>query len=249
MLWQRTIICIVVLGLFSGELVSSEFDIPSLTDACRPSDPSNCLKGIVNGLKPYLKNGVPSLQIPPLEPLPLEDLEYDQTGAITIHMKCNNVFLNGATNFELTEARFDPKTNVLEIQLFFPRLDVMANYKMTGSIYLMSFRGNDRIEGTYTNIRITVSSKLNSLQDPTTGVLYWRLEDIRVALNIGDATMRINNIQPRIMSITVNNLLRLRWKTLVQKAIPQLEQNVAALIDNIANMILLRFSENELLPA
>ncbi|XP_076763389.1 uncharacterized protein LOC143430838 [Xylocopa sonorina] len=246
MLWRR-ILCIVVLGLFSGELVSCELAISSLINACRPSDPSNCVKDIVNGLKPYLKDGVPALQIPPLEPFALKDLEYNQTGRVTIYMKGNNVFLNGVTNFELLEVRFDPGTNILQMQFFFPRLDLTANYEMTGRIYFMSFRGNDRLEGTCTNIEANISTKLNYIQDQTTGVVYWRLDDTRVALNIGHANMRINNIKPKVISFTVNNLLKLRWKTLVQNAMPQLEQNIALLIDNIVNTILFKFSKNELL--
>lgn len=76
---------------------------------CRRSDPhlSDCIKQSINSLKPYLRNGIQALRIPPCEPFHLSEIEINQaSGPIYVHAKYSNVSIFGGTNIVPKSTRY-----------------------------------------------------------------------------------------------------------------------------------------------
>lgn len=78
--------------------------LASFLKICHRSDPNlnECVKRSVESLKPYLKTGIPALQIPPCEPLRVPQIEISQTaGPISVKSTYTNIEIQGGTNFIL----------------------------------------------------------------------------------------------------------------------------------------------------
>lgn len=57
----------------------------------------------IHYLKPHLKSGEPDYNIPSLEPLKLDQLEFLPTS--TIRLQANNIDVYGASNFMITKLK------------------------------------------------------------------------------------------------------------------------------------------------
>lgn len=81
----------------------------SYLKVCHRSDPrlNDCIKQSVNSLKPYLKNGIPALHVPPCEPFHIKEIEINQaSGPISMHAKYSNVSIFGGTSIVPKSIRY-----------------------------------------------------------------------------------------------------------------------------------------------
>lgn len=79
---------------------------------CSRSDPqlNQCIKNSFNHLKPYLKNGLPELGVPVLEPLHISEMRMENdAGAVRIKALFSNINVKGASNYTIREVRSDVK--------------------------------------------------------------------------------------------------------------------------------------------
>ena len=76
---------------------------------CHRSDPylNDCIKRSVESLRPYLKTGIPALNIPPCEPLNVPEIELSQAaGPVTIRSAYSNIRVWGGTDFILKSVKW-----------------------------------------------------------------------------------------------------------------------------------------------
>lgn len=75
---------------------------------CKASDPdiSNCIIKSVNSIRSYLKTGIPDLEVPPLEPLLLDEIKL-RRGPTSAQIDANITDLQvwGPTSFEIVELK------------------------------------------------------------------------------------------------------------------------------------------------
>lgn len=79
---------------------------------CSQSDPeiNTCIKNSFNHLKPFLRNGLPELKVPALEPLNIDQMAMENdAGAVRVKALFTNILVKGASNFTIKEVRSDIK--------------------------------------------------------------------------------------------------------------------------------------------
>lgn len=79
---------------------------------CSRSDPeiNTCIKNSFNHLRPYLRNGLPELKVPALEPLNIEQMAMENdAGAVRVKALFSNIIVKGSSNFTVKEVRSDVK--------------------------------------------------------------------------------------------------------------------------------------------
>lgn len=77
---------------------------------CRKADPeiNKCIKKSFNHLRPYLAKGLPELQVPPVEPLVIDELAMENNaGAVRIKALFTNITAKGPSNFTVRDVRSD----------------------------------------------------------------------------------------------------------------------------------------------
>lgn len=61
-------------------------------------------------MKPFLRNGLPELKVPALEPLTIDQMAMENdAGAVRIKALFTNIIVKGASNYTVKEVRSDVK--------------------------------------------------------------------------------------------------------------------------------------------
>lgn len=79
---------------------------------CQRNDPqiNQCIKRSFNHLKPFLGKGLAEINVPPLEPLLIEQMNMDNdAGAVRIKARFSEILAKGASNYTIKEVRSDVK--------------------------------------------------------------------------------------------------------------------------------------------
>lgn len=119
---------------------------------CHKSDPrlSDCVNASIELLRPKLAQGIPELLVPPCEPLAIPQITIQQNaGAIRMESDYTNILISGLTNFTMRYIRIDTDTNKFRIKLWFPTLQMTANYHIHGKLLLMPLAGSGPCTGNF----------------------------------------------------------------------------------------------------
>ena len=99
----------------------------------------------VIGLREKLKEGMPEFGAPPLEPLYFEGFPLSETERLRLYTK--NVKISGLSNYKVTDVKLDFETKILEIETFFKKVTLDADYDVAAKIIVtIGGRGPVHIE-------------------------------------------------------------------------------------------------------
>ncbi|XP_015604816.1 uncharacterized protein LOC107272305 [Cephus cinctus] len=242
-----------VLVLFLVSRSRSTSDIPSFLKICHRNDPNlnECIKHSVESLKPHLKVGIPSLHIPPCEPLHVPQVEIKQAaGPVSISSTYTNIRVRGATDFVLKSVKIDLDKDRVRLKLYVPRLEMTSNYTMEGKILMLPITGKGLAYGNYTDIDAVVTTQNEHYQDRKTGKTHSRVTDFYVDFDVGHASVQLENLfnGDETLADAMNLFLNDNWKTVAAEIKPALEDTVAELFKNFSNKIYSKYPLETLLP-
>ena len=83
-----------------------------------------------------MKSGIPSMSIPPLDPLRLDEIRVEpHIGNEIFTIKLNNIQIEGLSDLDIQDIR--PRLNVLKVRfaLLFPKITASCHFKVNGTIY------------------------------------------------------------------------------------------------------------------
>lgn len=87
-------------------LIQIYFIAAAYIKICKRNDPKlkECIADSVQQLRPKLKEGIPDLKVPPLEPLPLDEVKL-RSGPNSAKIDANftNLLVDGPSQFELLD--------------------------------------------------------------------------------------------------------------------------------------------------
>lgn len=119
---------------------------------CQKNDPNlkECLRKVVETIRPNLTAGIPELLIPPCEPLKIPEIRIVQNaGAIRMESEYSNVVISGLSKFTLREIDVDPKLGRVRAELWFPALEMTSKYLIHGKLLLMPITGSGNAYGNF----------------------------------------------------------------------------------------------------
>lgn len=106
---------------------------------------SKCLSKAVEALQPLLKDGIPEMHIPPIEPLTLQSVTFDTGKAFKAYF--TNVLVHRLSEFKLNNVAFDFDKKELEIKIDFYNVYAEADYKIDGKLLFLELNGAGRSNG------------------------------------------------------------------------------------------------------
>ncbi|XP_012219403.1 protein takeout-like [Linepithema humile] len=228
-------------------------NIPTFLKICHRSDPNlnECVKRSIDSLRPYLKTGIPALQIPPCEPLRVPRIEISQmAGPISIKSTYTDIEVQGGTSFILKSVKVDVDKNRVRLKLHLPRLEMIAHYNMEGKILLLPITGNGLARGNFTDIDVVATIQGERYQSQNTDETHYRVIDFYVDFDVGHANINLENLfnGDNTLSDAMNLFLNNNWKMVAAEIKPALENTVSELFKTFANKIYSKFPLDTLLP-
>lgn len=122
---------------------------------------ADCVKNEVQKLKPKLKDGIAEMHVPPLEPFFLESTGLENGGLSLAMTKIN---LYGLSDFKIDGLIVDIKNSKVDVNLTFPSIRMVGDYKIKGKILLLQLDGEGKADGTLSKFMryISVTGKVGS---------------------------------------------------------------------------------------
>lgn len=108
-------------------------------------------------MQDFIKNakvGIPSLNIPPMDPLllPLVKIEQGKESSVAVKLVFRDCKIHGITNAIINKTigfDHDPKSSKYEIHARVPRLELIAKYNISGRVLILPIQGNGRSNLTF----------------------------------------------------------------------------------------------------
>ncbi|XP_011631205.1 protein takeout [Pogonomyrmex barbatus] len=239
--------------ILTGFVAVKTREIPPFLKICHRNDPSlnECIKRSVDSLRPYLKTGIPTLQIPPCEPLRVPRIEISQSaGPISLKSTYTDIEVQGGTSFILKSVKTDIDNDRVKLKLYLPRLEMNAQYNVDGKILMLPITGNGLARGNFTDIDVTAIIQGERYQSRKTGEIHYRVTDFYVDFDVGHANIHLDNLfnGDNTLSDAMNLFLNDNWKTVAAEIKPALENTVSELFKTFSNKIYSKFPLDTLLP-
>ncbi|KYQ52578.1 Protein takeout [Trachymyrmex zeteki] len=228
-------------------------DIPLFVKICHRNDPNlnECVKQSINSLRPYLKTGIPALQIPPCEPLHVPQIEISESvGPVSVRSTYTDIEVQGGTSFILKSVKIDIDNNRIKLKLYLPCLEMNAHYNMEGKILMMPINGNGLAHGNFTDIDVIATVQGERYQSRRTDETHYRVTDFYVDLDVGQANIHLDNLfnGDDTLSNAMNLFLNDNWKIVTAEIKPALENTISEIFKTFSNKFYSKFPLDTLLP-
>ncbi|XP_045503220.1 protein takeout-like [Colias croceus] len=167
--------------IFILSSVLAQNSLPDDFERCRQRDAglNDCLKSAVPDALRKMKKGIPTLSVPPLEPLAVSGMNIEAgAGPVTITQNYKNIRLHGLTDSVLTSYKADLKHYRLRTDSLTPKMEFIADYIMKGRILVLPIQGKGIANVTMVNLVV----KHDLIGEPVVkdGETYMRIRDYRV---------------------------------------------------------------------
>ncbi|PAA59740.1 hypothetical protein BOX15_Mlig021288g1 [Macrostomum lignano] len=100
------------------------------------------IKALLENLKEEMPNGIPDLNIPPLEPLHLPEIYADiEEGMAKVRLHMLDLLIEGLSGFVVREVKGDLNTMSFSLDLFLPEITGQSYYDMDGKVLIFPLYG------------------------------------------------------------------------------------------------------------
>jgi len=213
--------------------------IPPYIKQCLRNDPKlhECLAAEINHLRPYLKEGINEIELPPVEPFRMDTLGLAITGGSNGYkITLRDIDLFGASNFSIQKILIRPNLP-FEGKIKIPKMTMEAKYASTGVLLVLPANGNGSFHADFGDVAVTAKGVLSSyLKDSEK---YYNLDVLEVDLVIKKAYMHVSKVNNNRIIVEATNLfLRENGQEVLQVMMPQLRTKLAAIFKRIVNQLL-----------
>nr|CAH7741263.1 unnamed protein product [Callosobruchus chinensis] len=226
--------------------------LPSYIKVCKKNDPkiAECITNSVNELRPKLVEGIPELDVPSMEPLPLDTIKL-RSGPSQAKIDANitNLKVWGPSTFEVLEMKAKHSKNRFVFRINVPKIEFKGDYDMDMNVLILKYKGEGPLLGNLTNLGADVLmkgkiEKINGQNHLQFSKMLIHITIEKAYFHLGDLFSRDPNLG-RAMNEVVND----NSEIFLNEIRPALEISLADRFSEIANSILKRFTYDELFPA
>ncbi|XP_044726747.1 protein takeout-like [Chrysoperla carnea] len=212
--------------------------LPDFLTPCKGTDPNlnQCAETEANKVIPKLMKGYPSLNIPVLSPLKIDQIKVENTGQLNIVI--NDAVVRGLEDAKASKFNIDLKSHNINLRLNIPNLNIQGEYEMEGQVLVLPLNGKGACNITAVNgdFDIAVSYTLYDKD----GVQYAKIEKVDVAIDIKDAHLYFANLlnAKKQVSDDINALLNKEWRQVIHDLEPAIKETVSLIVTQVGNGII-----------
>lgn len=221
--------------------------IPPYIKVCGRKNPNldQCILESVEGLRDKLREGIPELDVPPLEPLFLEKFPIAETEKFQAH--ADNVTLRGLSNFEVKSFHDDREKMQLNIEVVFKRIELDADYDIDAKIIVpIKGKGPIHIVSHDADAVVVMQTKFTEKN----GVKYIYFSSMTTKLTVRDyeAEFKPADGVASPISQAINQALDGGRQEILRLTTPTLEKVISKKVLELGNKVCKNFSYDELFP-
>jgi len=221
-----------------------DFKLPPGVITCQMDSPTRdeCMKEAIQDMLPKLADGNEHLNIPPLDPLHIEEVgvQYKYSPTLFGSGSLKNVLVSGSSHAKVLTVKTNlTKTHfMVEIKFTVPRLLVEGSYKADGRFNQLKVKSKGFFNMTATNITSTYRSV--GQFEVVDGKRYIRVIDLEIDPNIRSMVLHASGIfaDPQLNQIMVD-LINQYWPAVYKDVIRDTRQYWAPVVLKLINKFLL----------
>lgn len=174
-----------------------------------------------------MANGIPSLDIPPIEPLKVDRVLIEQgtRGRNSLKSLFKDVEIGGLKSSKMKRVSINFDKFRLRSEIITDRLDFVGNYKINGQI-IIPISGEGRA-----NISMHQASSIHDLKgeyitNPEDGQIYLNITDYKIKFKPKSVSFYFGNLfnGDKLLGDTTNDFLNQNWKAVFAGLIPEYEK-------------------------
>ncbi|XP_059054778.1 protein takeout [Achroia grisella] len=215
-------------------------DLPDNFQRCRQRDTklNDCLKSAVPDAIRKMKDGIPSLSVPPMEPLKVSAINIDSgAGPVVITQNYKNIKLYGLTDTKLTTYKADLKHHRLRTDSLTPKMEFIADYVMKGRILVLPIQGKGVANITMLNLVV----KHDLVGEPVTrnGTTYMHMRDYRVKFIPQRVLLHFSNLfnGDKRLGDQMNSFLNENSELVFNELKESYEKSLSSVFQDVTNKI------------
>ncbi|XP_050548947.1 uncharacterized protein LOC126910428 [Daktulosphaira vitifoliae] len=213
--------------------------IPPYVKQCIRNDPKlvDCIIQALNHIKPYLKQGIKEIELPPVEPFKLDSLSLALTGGTNGYkITLKDIDAYGASDF-IIQKIIAHSNSPFEGKIKIPRMTLDAKYLSSGVLLVIPATGNGTFHADLDDIWVNIKGNISNYKKKSKE--YYRLDNLDIELDIKKSHMKVSNINNnRIIGEATNLFLAENSQEVIQVMMPQLRPKLTDIIIRIINQLL-----------
>ncbi|NP_001153496.1 uncharacterized protein LOC100301488 precursor [Nasonia vitripennis] len=207
-----------------------DFKTPEYILPCARTDPAidSCVQKAFNHLKPYLVEGIPELDLPPIEPLTIPELGMENgQGAVRIKALFTNITAFGPGNYSVNKVRSDLKNLRLDLHLTIPKIELQGRYEVAGNVLLFPIQSQGDFWAFFGDV--AAIARVQGIEEKRDGIRYMKIARLLVDFSLGRARFRVvdqlngNNVIGQAM----NQFLNQNAKEIIEEMRPAASASIA----------------------
>nr|XP_026501367.1 protein takeout-like [Vanessa tameamea] len=247
-----TVIKMFLIFLFAPlTLVIAENVLPSDFIRCRQKDNklNECLTGAVPDALRRMKEGIPALKVPALEPLLVSGMDIDSgSGPVVISQNYRRIKLHGLTDSILTTYKADLKHYRLRTESITPKMEFIADYIMKGRILVLPIQGKGVANITMVNLIV----KHDLIGEPIKkdGETYMHIKDYKVKFIPEKVSLQFSNLfnGDKRLGDQMNLFLNENSELVFNELKDSYEKSLSSVFQDITNKIFDKVPMNKIFP-
>jgi hypothetical protein len=228
-------------------IAAQEQQLPPYIKQCRSADPElvECLKGALHHLRPWLKTGIPEVQMPSVEPFIMDTLSLALTGGpngYRINLKDMEVF--GASNFTVRSIVLGEGTKPFEAVVTIPKLVIKAKYTSSGVLIIIPASGGGEFNAVFDGVTADVKGRISTREKPNG--IFLHVDGLQLDLNVKKPKLTVAKIfnNNKILTDATNLFLKENGHEILKAMQPQLQKKLSSEFTGIANALLKNVPRN-----
>ncbi|XP_072935642.1 uncharacterized protein [Epargyreus clarus] len=213
---------------------------PDYFPECKKNDPQivKCVLDAVEGMRPHLKQGIPEVNIPPIEPFIVPTLKLDRT-APNLRLKAvmKNMKAYGGGNFKIEKLKINLNNKyAAEAKITIPKLLVSADYDVRGSRLLtLDISGKGKLRGNFTGITVVVKGSAKPINKE--GEEYLQVDKIATKLKISHGQIALDDTERPVAATSAATFFNASPGVVLDILNPLIEETSAAVAKSFINKI------------
>ncbi|KAF5306614.1 hypothetical protein FQA39_LY08803 [Lamprigera yunnana] len=244
--FSQVIVIMMVMTFSNGK-------IPDYMNVCpyNHEDLSSCIKNSIMSLVPRLKNGIPELEIPSLEPLSINDISFHSgSDAANIATNISEIKIWGGSHFNILELKVLSKRNrkIFRFRVMIPHVYVEGNYEMNTKLLFLNLNGQGPFKANITNYYFNCT--LKGYSHKVGGSNHLKFEKFKCSVKMGSKMIYLENLfaDNKLISEAANGIINDNSDALFREIKPGLVSSIDKKFLDMANKITLTFTYEELFP-
>ncbi|XP_034934982.1 uncharacterized protein [Chelonus insularis] len=239
------------LGLLINIIFLTSFvlaEVPSYLHVCGRRDPDldNCILKSVDAVRAKLLEGIPELDVPPLEPLLLPE-GLPLANAVDLKASAKNVKLWNATTFSASDFHADLEKKQFSYKLHFDSLKVEGDYEIDAKV-LIPIHGVGFIDIDTSDINADIFLGYKLINTKKGQQLYFTTMSCKIKIGDYKCEFRAVDTPSATLSDAINSVINSNRQEILESIIPVLEKAISRKVLEIANSICKNFTYDELFP-